>query len=72
MRKLKYQMKCDNCGKVATINVQKVWIKWRYNPTTGKYPEKHELLYDIESAQGEENLHFCSKCFNKWRNGELK
>ncbi|MCM8785314.1 MAG: hypothetical protein NC827_04940 [Candidatus Omnitrophica bacterium] len=72
MGKLKYQMKCDSCKRIANINVQKVWIKWRYNPTTGEYSKKHELLYDMESAQGEENLHFCNKCFNKWRNGEIK
>jgi hypothetical protein len=67
----KFEIKCENCGKPANINVQKVWIKWKYNSKTGKYSKRHELLYDIDSAIGDENLHFCKKCFIKWRNGEI-
>jgi len=68
----KFEIKCENCGKLATINAQKVWIKWKYNPKTGEYSKKHELLYDdIDSATGNENLHLCKKCFLKWRNGEI-
>lgn len=72
-KKLKFKIKCENCGKLAVINAQKIWIKWEYNPKTGRYSKLPELLYDdIYSAYGEENLHFCRKCFNKWRNGEIK
>jgi len=68
----KFEIKCENCGKLATINVQKVWIKWKYNYKIGKYSKKPEILYDdIDSATGNENLHFCKKCFIKWRNGEI-
>ncbi|MGC9070690.1 MAG: hypothetical protein ACP5IO_05205 [Elusimicrobiales bacterium] len=67
----KFEIKCENCGKPATVNVQKVWIKWKYNSKTGEYSKTHELLYDIDSATGDENLHFCKKCFDKWEKGEI-
>ncbi|MCX8082775.1 MAG: hypothetical protein N3D17_05215 [bacterium] len=64
---IKFKVKCENCGRPATINTQKVWIKWRYNPATGEYSKNYELLYDIDSACGDENLHFCETCFTRWR-----
>ena len=68
----KFEIKCENCKNLATINVQKIWIKWRYNPKTGEYSKKHELLYDIiDSAIGDENLHLCKKCFQKWMQEEI-
>ncbi|MBI4723296.1 MAG: hypothetical protein HY769_09955 [Candidatus Stahlbacteria bacterium] len=65
-------MKCRYCGKKAKINVQKVWIKWDYDPKTDSYSDNHELLLDAEEPVGDENLHLCEYCFNKWKEGEIK
>ena len=65
-------MKCDICGKRdATINVQKVWIKWKYDAKTGDYSKTFDTLFDVEEPTGNENLHLCNECFGKWRYGEI-
>jgi len=62
--------KCDFCKKRSpTINVQKVWIKWDYDSHSYEYANP-EILTDIKEPTGDENLHLCKTCFEKWKNGE--
>jgi len=61
--------RCSNCQKPATFNLQKVWVKWKYDPKTGEYSSDYELL-DIE-PQLNDNLHFCDDCTELWEAGEI-
>jgi len=56
--------KCDECGKPASTNLQKVWVKWAYDFLKDDYSTHDELL-DIEPV-GDENLHLCDKCMELW------
>jgi len=64
-------MKCENCGAPATVNIQKVWIKWDYNPKDQAYSQNPELLLDIQGPTGNENIHFCNKCFQLWKENKI-
>lgn len=61
--------KCVKCGKQATTNIQKLWVKWKYNAEKDEYSSKHEVL-DIGPTEGE-NLHLCDKCVKLWERGEI-
>ena len=61
--------KCVNCGKPATTNIQKVWVKWRYDAEKDEYSLKHEVL-NIEPLE-DENLHLCDDCVKLWERGEI-
>ncbi|HOL22849.1 MAG TPA: hypothetical protein PLQ41_08380 [bacterium] len=68
---MKEGIRCENCGEKARINIQKIWIKWKYNYKTGSYSHDFEPLFDAEEPVGDNNLHLCEKCFHKWENGEI-
>lgn len=61
--------KCIRCGKPATVNIQKLWVKWEYDAENDEYSQKHELL-DIEPSD-DENLHLCDECMKLWKQGEI-
>lgn len=61
--------KCVKCGKPATTNIQKLWVKWKYDGEKEEYSPKHELL-DIEPWESE-NLHLCEGCTKLWEQGEI-
>jgi hypothetical protein len=61
--------KCINCGKPATVNIQKLWIKWEYDAKRDEYSTEHEIL-DIEPSDSE-NLHLCKKCMKLWERGDI-
>ena len=61
--------KCRECGKPATMNIQKLWAKWEYNAKKDEYSSKPELL-DIEPFESE-NLHFCNECGKLWEEGGI-
>lgn len=63
-------IKCRDCNKKAEVNIQKIWIKWDYNYKDDSYSDTFEALLDAEEPTGENNLHFCKKCFDKWMNGK--
>jgi len=63
--------KCDNCGAPAANNVQKVWIRWKYDFKKNKYSRKYESLFCIEEPNGEDNLHVCDCCFKLWKDGKI-
>lgn len=62
--------KCINCGKIATANVQKLWVKWEYDAEKDEYSPKHGIPLDIEPLDGE-NLHLCDNCMKLWERGEI-
>ena len=49
---------CERCGKPAKVNLQKIWVRWEYNPETEEFSEDCKLL-DIPP---EENIFLCEKC----------
>ncbi len=61
--------RCIRCGKPATVNVQKLWVKWKYDAENDEYSQKHELV-DIEPFE-DENLHLCDECMKLWKHGEI-
>jgi len=61
--------KCVRCGKPATMNIQKLWMEWRYDAEEDDYSSKPEPL-DIEPFESE-NLHFCDECGKLWEKGEI-
>ena len=63
--------KCDSCNKIATINVQRVWVKWEYDYKKDSYSNKFKTLWGVEEPIGEANLHFCEECFRRWHNGAI-
>jgi hypothetical protein len=60
---------CVRCQKPATVNIQKLWVIWKYDAENEKYSRKHELL-DIEPS-GSENLHLCDGCESLWKQGKF-
>jgi len=62
--------KCIRCKKPATTNIQKLWVKWKYDAKTGEYSSTPELLEDIPTLEGE-NLHFCDDCTKLCYGGEI-
>lgn len=62
--------KCNNCGKIAIVNIQKLWVKWKYNAGEDQYSKHHDLL-DIEPSEND-NLHFCDDCVKLWEQGEIQ
>lgn len=64
------EQKCVRCGEPATVNIQKLWIEWKYDhQNNDEYSQKHELL-DIEPVDSE-NLHLCGRCEDLWKGGEI-
>lgn len=61
--------KCVECNKPVTTNMQKLWVKWKYDAEKG-YSSKYELIPDIEPFE-HENLHFCDECVRLWEQGEI-
>jgi hypothetical protein len=61
--------KCIRCKKPATTNIQKLWMRWKYDAEEDEYSSKPELL-DIEPFENE-NLHFCEECAKLWGRGEI-
>jgi hypothetical protein len=43
-------------------------VKWKYNAKKDEYSPKHRLLLDMEPLENE-NLHFCDKCLELWKQG---
>lgn len=60
---------CQNCGEPATWNVQKTWIYWPYDPTTGEFGE-HKDYFDAPATDAD-NRWFCDACLEKWEHGEI-
>ena len=60
---------CDNCRNPPTVNVQKLWVKWKYNAKEDEYSSKPELL-DVPILNGG-NLHFCDDCMKLWGEGKI-
>jgi len=67
---IKSREACNNCGKPATINIQKLWVKWKYDAEADEYSSQCELFDNIGTEEGE-NFHFCAKCAELWENGEV-
>lgn len=61
--------KCIKCGKPATTNIQKLWVKWKYDAKTDEYSSTPEFL-DIPTLECE-NLHLCDECVKLWCQGEI-
>jgi hypothetical protein len=61
--------KCIRCKKPATTNIQKLWVKWKYDAEEDEYSSTPELL-DIPIFEGE-NLHLCDDCAKLWCQGEI-
>ena len=61
--------KCARCGKTATLNVQKLWVRWKYDAEEDEYSSEPELL-DIEPLE-HESLHLCDECAKLWERGEI-
>lgn len=57
---------CDKCGKPATTNIQKLWVKWNYNSAKDEYSSTHEIV-EIE-PNSDENFHFCDEHTELWMN----
>jgi hypothetical protein len=63
---------CDHCGKPATRNYQKLWVVWKHNPRTGSYSKRSKYLgCDVEEPTGEDSLHYCDECSDKFESGEI-
>jgi hypothetical protein len=60
---------CIRCGKPATTNIQKLWVKWKYDAKKDEYSSTPELL-DLPTLEGE-NLHLCDDCAELWCQGEI-
>lgn len=54
---------CDECMKPATVNVQKLWVKWPII-SKGKFEREPKVL-ETEVEEGE-NLFFCSAHYKRW------
>ena len=61
--------KCVECGKPSTVNIQKLWVKWKYDPESDEYSHNHKLL-DIGPSD-DENLHLCYDCMKLWEDAEI-
>jgi len=51
------------------VNIQKLWVKWKYDAKEDEYSSEPELL-DIEPYE-HQNLHFCDACAELWKRGEI-
>jgi len=61
---LKMGQICVKCGEPATVNIQKLWVKWRYYNDRDEYSSNCECL-DIPQLDNE-NFHFCNNCAKLW------
>lgn len=61
--------KCDHCGKPPTVNLQCLWVKWKYDAKKDDYSSECEVL-DIEPVD-DENLHYCDDCVTLWEQGDI-
>lgn len=61
--------KCLHCGKQPIVNLQKLWVKWKYDAKKDDYSSKCEVL-DIEPV-GHDNLHLCDNCVTLWEQGDI-
>ena len=63
-------MKCDYCNKPATVNYQKVWVKWNIDKK-GNYSKNFKTVFDIDEPVGDNNVHLCGEHEKKFLKGEL-
>jgi hypothetical protein len=61
-------IKCERCGRDATVNLQKLWVTWNYNARTERY-SRHPAPIDDDDPIGEESMHMCNDCLDLWRAG---
>lgn len=67
--KVSMRKKCINCGKQPIVNIQKLWVKWKYDAKNDDYSSKCEVL-DIEPDIND-SLHLCDNCVELWEQGGL-
>ncbi|MDY7009817.1 MAG: hypothetical protein SVV80_03605 [Planctomycetota bacterium] len=58
---------CANCGNRPAANVQKLWVKWKYDAEEDEYSSEFEVL-DVP-VLNTENLHLCNDCMTLWGEG---
>ena len=63
------RQKCIYCGKQPIANLQKLWVKWKYDMRNDVYSSRHKLL-DIEPDIND-NLHLCGNCVALWEQGDI-
>jgi hypothetical protein len=54
---------CDDpagrgCDRPARVNVQKLWLRWEYNPIADDYSREFEIL----DVPPDDNWHLCLEC----------
>lgn len=62
-------VKCDFCDARAVANLQKIWVKFKVSKD-GRY--KRDRTFDgtdFDGPDGEDNIHLCKKCEEKWLEG---
>lgn len=65
-------IKCDYCNKPAVRNYQKIWVSFFIrNKEREEYSKNPRPEYDVQEPNGEENVHVCEKCEERWLNNEL-
>jgi len=62
---------CNYCKKRATRNYQKVWVVWKVMKDGGYSKEFEYKGCDIEEPTGEDNVHACDKCGDRFERGEI-
>ena len=62
MEKVKHDYKCQNCGKVATVNLQDTWTKYDISDE-GEFEES-------DSWNGSESNLYCDDCYEKEMSSE--
>lgn len=60
---------CSNCGGKATSNIQKLWVKWKYDAENDEHSPEPTIL-DIEPLLCE-NLYLCNECEQLWERGDI-
>ena len=61
---------CERCGKPATANYQKLWVKWGYDAGTDKHDINPEVVRDQADPWDEESYYYCAECGEKFESGE--
>ena len=61
--------KCIHCGKQPVANLQKLWVKWKYDAKNDDYSSKCKVL-DIEPSIND-NLYLCDECVTLWEQGDI-
>jgi len=61
---------CQQCKhKAASVNVQKLWVKWSLD-SRGDTTGAHDML--DEEPREDENLFLCDGCYSLWSEGEMQ